>query len=124
MGFLDANPISGTGIQSNPELAAKLIKIVGPKLPEFVFTNYVSTGTNIEPIKRHVDPLLDKRVTHKLLVYLNELSAGGGTFFGDATYIQPGLGKAVIFDITIPHHGEWFPKGEVKRVFGLRMYFK
>ena len=124
LAILDRNPIPGTGIQSNPGLAWELIKIVGHKLPEFSFVEFVSTGNTREPIEKHVDPLLDQRVTHKLLVYLQVPSNGGGTFFDDSIYIKPEEGKAVVFDIRIPHHSEWFPKGELKRVFGLRMFKK
>lgn len=124
LAILDKNPIPGTGIQSNAVLAQELIAIVGPKLPQFSFTSHVSTGNTKEAIGKHTDPLLDPRVTHKLLVYLKVPSNGGGTFFNDTLYIKPEEGKAVIFDITISHHGEWFPKGELKRVFGLRMFKK
>lgn len=122
--ILDTTPISGTGIQINKIMVDKLLKIVGHKFPDYSFTEHISIGTTTAPIGRHVDPLLDKRVTHKLLVYLNELSWGGGTFFDGGTYIKPELGKAVVFNITLPHHGEGFPKGEVKRVFGMRMFKK
>lgn len=120
--ILDTNPIPGTGIRADPLTAEKLVKIVGPKLPGFKFTHHVSTGTNREAVTKHVDPKLDKKVTHKLLVYLSDMSSGGGTFFDNGGYVSPEKGKAVVFDITIPHWGEGFPKGEVKRVFGLRMY--
>lgn len=120
--ILSANYVPGTGIRQDFTMASELIKIVKPKLPGFKFTNHVSTGNTREAVGKHTDPKLDNKVTHKLLVYLNELSSGGGTFFDGNVYIKPAIGKAVVFDITIPHWGEGFPKGEMKRVFGLRMY--
>ncbi len=120
--ILNTSYVPGTGIRQNPTMASELLKIIKPKLPYFKFTNYISTGNTKEAVGKHTDPKLDNKVTHKLLIYLNELSLGGGTFFDGNIYIKPAIGKAVVFDITMPHWGEGFPKGEMKRVLGLRMY--
>lgn len=122
--ILDKRYVPGTGIREDAEAVNEILKIFRHKLPEFDFTNHLSTGNTREAIIKHTDPLLDNRVTHKLLIYLNKVSSGGGTFFENLCYVKPEVGKAVIFDIKVPHWGEGFPKGEMKRVFGLRMFLK
>lgn len=120
--ILDSKPLRGTHIYIDAQMVGMLLPLVAPKLPGFTFTNHISSGVTVEAIRKHTDPKLDRRVTHKLLVYLQIPRSGGGTYFKNFGYVKPEIGKAVVFGIDEPHWSEPFPKGDLKRVFGLRMY--
>lgn len=99
---------------------------------------YVTTGRAKHAIGWHTDKLEnmdippDPRVTHKVLVYLNEprdehgrIRPGGSTFFrwrdGTETdlWIVPRAGDVLLFALDLEHRGEPQPKGFEKFTLGL-----
>lgn len=120
--LLSRNLKKETKIVIDESLASDLVKIIGKKLPEYRFTNHITVGFTSKAIRWHIDPKMDPRVTHRLFIYLEVPSKGGGTFFEEGIKIDPVVGKAVIFDINLRHRGEDFPPGEIKKIVGFRMY--
>ena len=97
-----------------------------PKIPlKIKSCGIVSMNIDPRPVCFHVDSILGEE-THKLLVYLNVLSDGGGTEFctqdgEEFCKVKGKMGTVVIFDMKLFHRGEKFPVGEIKKTCGLRV---
>jgi len=111
-----------------PEMDEAIQRIVFPKLDfPIVSKGVVSKNNDIIPVCTHLDTVITDE-THKLLIYLNPLSEGGGTDFlhRDGSLLQHvshSEGGVVLFDIRLLHRGEAFPTTEIKRTCGLRVSF-
>lgn len=129
-------------VTEHPLWANKLWEFTGTKLAEIVFTN----GRNNKKFKisgfrdtitiskcraqllRHID----NQTTgdeQKLFFYLTAHSKDGGTNFFEGGHedanvnkieIANRCGSAVLFDITLEHESQPFPKGDLKISLGVR----
>lgn len=95
----------------------------------------VTISKNIEPVLPHKDGSLGATATHKLAVYLNDLSdrskadddTGGTRFhsnFDSPEIIAaaiPRVGRAILFDLREWHSGGPIPEGRHKYMVGIRV---
>lgn len=106
-------------------------------IANYVYTNYVdkfnefgifglsdeiTISKNNKPIPRHRDNKVSEE-THKILIYLNNVNNGGGTYFyigGKEILVENKENRLVLFDINIEHKGQEFSSDYIKKTIGFR----
>lgn len=95
------------------------ILLDGVKIKDF--HDDVTLSKGMIPLKKHVDSKLhsDK---WKLLIYLNNVENGGTVFYdgNEEIIIENKAGKAVFFDISLPHASQVYKK-QIKYSIGFRI---
>lgn len=94
-----------------------------PQLDNLKLLDFVTISKNRKSIQEHIDKDMKDGATHKLLIYLNKPTTGGGTYFisdNQTTTFPAETGMGILFDIKLKHGGIDFPKNEVKYTIGFR----
>ena len=106
-------------------------------IANYIYTNYADTlkelgvfglsdditiSKNNKPIPKHRDDKVSGE-THKILIYLNDVNNGGGTYFyidGKEFLVENKVNRLVLFDINIEHKGQEFSRDCIKKTIGFR----
>ena len=106
-------------------------------IANYIYTNYVdkfnelgilglndeiTISKNNKPIPKHRDNKVSGE-THKILIYLNNVNNGGGTYFyidGKEILVENKENRLVLFDINIEHKGQEFSSDYIKKTIGFR----
>ena len=82
----------------------------------------ITISNNNKPIPKHKDNKISGE-THKILIYLNNVNNGGGTYFyidGKEILVENKVNRLVLFDINIEHKGQEFSRDYIKKTIGFR----
>jgi len=82
----------------------------------------ITISNNNKPIPKHKDNKISGE-THKILIYLNNVNNGGGTYFyidGKEILVENKVNRLVLFDINIEHKGQEFSRDCKKKTIGFR----
>jgi hypothetical protein len=82
----------------------------------------ITISKNNKPITKHRDNKVCGE-THKILIYLNNVNNGGGTYFyidGKEILVENKINRLVLFDINIEHKGQEFSRDYIKKTIGFR----
>jgi hypothetical protein len=82
----------------------------------------ITISNNNKPIPKHKDSKISGE-THKILIYLNNVNNGGGTYFyidGKEILVENKVNRLVLFDINIEHKGQEFSRDCKKKTIGFR----
>ena len=82
----------------------------------------ITISKNNKPIPKHTDNKVSGE-THKILIYLNNVNNGGGTYFyidGKEILVENKINRLVLFDINIEHKGQEFSCEYIKKTIGFR----
>jgi hypothetical protein len=117
------------GNKDYPDVTASFWGRHGTRLTELGFTGILPTVTvskNKSPLPRHTDQRIGAG-TYKVLIYLNEVPAGGTVFYlsgGREELIENRLGRMVLFNIGLPHASQVFSRsgGRIKYTIGFRIF--
>lgn len=113
-------------VRKNPGCADEVWQLVRanlPELPEGRPTGTVTLTASRKGVAWHRDSPRHEG-THKLLIYLNEVPAGG-TFFGspkNPVLVESRIGRAVLFDLRAEHASQTFAPKYRKLALGLRLF--
>ncbi len=118
-------------IMESREIMRKYGAKIMEKLPKYLvvvdgtihleeLSDQFTLGRQKRYMERHTDQQVGKTNLLKLTVFLNKPTEGGGLNF-DHQYIPCTPGEGILFDIRMPHQGEFFPNDEIKFVFGARI---
>ena len=92
------------------------------ELDVFGLSDDITISKNNKPIPKHRDKKLSGE-THKILIYLNNVNDGGGTYFyidGKEILVENKVNRLVLFDINIEHKGQEFSSDYIKKTIGFR----
>jgi hypothetical protein len=88
----------------------------------FGLSDEITISKNNKPIPKHRDNKVCGE-THKILIYLNNVNNGGGTYFyidGKEILVENKVNRLVLFDINIEHKGQEFSSDYIKKTIGFR----
>ena len=92
------------------------------ELGVFGLSDDITISKNNKPIPKHKDNKVSGE-THKILIYLNTVNNGGGTYFyidGKEILVENKINRLVLFDINIEHKGQEFSSDYIKKTIGFR----
>lgn len=138
--IITSNKASESSIKNRPDLIKQFkddilskIKnpIIGVNDKEYVVydvMDYITLGNQRTNIGKHKDEAKAFNNLWKLTIYVNKLSSGGGTIFYDENnkefLVEHKIGSAILFDMSVYHCGQPFPKSENKFAIGFRLLVK
>ena len=117
------------GNENHPDFTAAFWSRHATRLAELGFTGILPTVTvskNKSPLPRHTDQRIGAG-TYKVLIYLNEVPAGGTVFYlpgGWEELVENRVGRMVLFDIGLPHASQVFSRrgDRMKYTIGFRIF--